>query len=207
MRNTLARWWKVPWTLAGCAGLFAVLVVVLHPAPADAMGVKCACKTTSPRKPVPRSWAPSHVLLVGSPPRRLQRDLSAAGHDVETATTAAAATTRAAYAVVIVDSSDMVADARARFVEAVVIARSGDVSEDLRNVELAVGGQPLRADAVREHVTTPLSCPCCCGPAPAPGSDPTGGGAATFAVLAALGLAVSTLVSGRRAPSRVAISP
>ena len=73
------------------AALFAILVMDMHaPPPADACGVKLTIKSQTPRKAVARTSNPSDVLLLGTPPRRLERDLSAAGPRVEVAPTPAA---------------------------------------------------------------------------------------------------------------------
>lgn len=137
--------------LAGLAGLLSILLVEMHPAPAEACGVKLTIKTSAPRKAVPRTSRPSHVLLVGTPPRRLERDLSAAGHDVETASTTSAAK-RESYAVVIVDSTDQATEAKQKYPEATIVVRSGDVGADLRSVEDRVARRPVRADEGRTVV-------------------------------------------------------
>ena len=180
MRSTLARW------------LIALLVVVLHPAPAEAIGLKLTIKLFPPHRVVVvrPSTMPSHVLLIGSPPRRLERSLSAAGHDVERAATAAAAT-RTSYPVVSVASDAQAAEARARFVGATVVVRSGWLDVDLLDVEIAVIHRRARIDALRELVATIRARPPFVA-APAPDSAPSGGAAAIVAVLAALGLAVLT---------------
>src|SRR5262245_62818515 len=84
------------------------------PGPAEACGVKLTVKKSSPRKAVRRTSNPSRVLLVGSHPRRLERDLAAAGHQVDTASTASNAKD-GSYAVVIVDSEANAGPARSRF--------------------------------------------------------------------------------------------
>src|SRR5215212_9526735 len=74
------------------AGLLTALVVELHaPPPVDACGVKLTVKSSAPRKAVARTSNPSDVLLLGAPPRRLEMDLTAAGHRVDVAPNAAAA--------------------------------------------------------------------------------------------------------------------
>ena len=133
---------------AGLVGIWALLLVNMHAQPSEACGVKLGFKPTMPRKVVARTSNPSHVLLVGSPPRRLGHDLSAAGHAVETVPSPAAAK-RSSYAVVIVDSNDQASEARTRYPEANVVVRSGDVGDDLRSVEDRVARHPLRADESR----------------------------------------------------------
>jgi hypothetical protein len=93
------------------AGVLAVFLVDVHAVPADACGIKLVIKTQTPRKAVARSSNPSHLLLLGTPPHRLERELSAAGHDVEVEPTVAAAKL-SSYAVVVVDAKQ-VDDARA----------------------------------------------------------------------------------------------
>ena len=105
------------WNFAGF-GLLALLAVELPPAPADACGVKLTVKSSGPRKTAARSSHPSRVLLLGSPPRRLERDLAAAGHDVEVAPEPGSAQ-KASYAGVIADSNAQ-ADAAREEYEAVV---------------------------------------------------------------------------------------
>ena len=85
-------------------GVLTVFVVEVHTAPpVDACGVKLTVKSSSPRKAVARTSNPSDILLLGNPPRRMELDLSAAGHRVEVAPSVAAAR-RKSYAVVITDS-------------------------------------------------------------------------------------------------------
>lgn len=141
--------------LAGVlAGVLAVFTIELHaPAPADACGVKLTIKASTPRKAVARTSRPSHVLLIGSPPRRLEHDLTAAGHDVESSSSPAAAK-RDSYAVVIVDNNEQAAAARQRFTEANVIVRSGDAGADLRSVEDRVARRPERVATARAAIKT-----------------------------------------------------
>src|SRR5687768_3890524 len=115
------------------AFLFTALIAsAATPKPADACGVKLTIKGSAHRKGVARTTNPSDVLLLGSPPRRLSRDLSAAGHRVEVAPTPEAAK-RKSYAVVIADNAQ--ADsARAKYPQATVLVRSGDVVADMRTV-------------------------------------------------------------------------
>lgn len=137
------------WNLA--AGLFAVLVVELHaPPPADACGVKLTIKSLTPRKAVARTSNPSDVLLLGDPPRRLERDLAAAGHRVEVAPNASTAK-RKSYTVVIADSS-MQNEARSSFNDSVVVVRTSDVSADMRAVEKSAARKPLKTDVGRTVV-------------------------------------------------------
>ncbi len=151
------------WKFAA-AGLFAILVMDMHaPPPADACGVKLTIKSQTPRKAVARTSNPSDVLLLGSPPRRLERDLSAAGHRVEVAPTPSTAKRRT-YAVVIVDSKQQ-EEARSSFRESVVLVRSGDVVADMRSVEKQVARKPLRTDEGRTIVAArPERRPIAAGP-------------------------------------------
>jgi peptidoglycan-associated lipoprotein len=137
------------WNLA--IGVFTVLLLDFHAAaPADACGVKLTVKSSSPRKAVARTSNPSDILLLGNPPRRLEIDLSAAGHRVEVAPNAAAAKRRS-YAVVITDAKQQ-DEARASFAGAVVVVRSGDVVADMRSVEQQVGRKLVRTDESRPVV-------------------------------------------------------
>ena len=135
------------WNLAGF-GLLALLAVDLQPAPADACGVKLSVKSSRPRKGVARSSRPSQLLVIGAPPRRLERDLSAAGHSVEVEPAAADAK-KDQYAVVIVDSNEQASEARTKFASAIIVQRSGDVTADLRSVEDRVARRPVRTDEPR----------------------------------------------------------
>jgi peptidoglycan-associated lipoprotein len=126
-------------------------VLAMDARPADACGVKLTVKgSAAHRKGVSRTSNPSDVLLLGSPPRRLQRDLSAAGHRVEVAPNAAAAK-RKSYKVVITDQQQS-EEARAKFSGAVVMVRSGDVVADMRSVEKQVARQPVAVDQGRGTV-------------------------------------------------------
>jgi peptidoglycan-associated lipoprotein len=137
------------WNVA--AGLLALLAVEMHEAPpADACGVKLTVKSQAPRKAVTRTANPSDVLLLGSPPRRLELDLSAAGHRVDVAPNAAAAKKKN-YAVVVADA-DKQNEARSSFGDAAVVVRSGDVGADMRSVERSVGRKPLRTEEGRTVV-------------------------------------------------------
>lgn len=135
--------WKI-------AGLLAAVLVNVHALPADACGIKLVIKTSTPRKAVARSSNPSHLLLVGTPPHRLERELSAAGHDVEVEPTPAQAK-RNNYAVVVVDAAHA-DEARSKFPSSVVIVRSGDVTADISSVEGQVARKPVRADESRPVV-------------------------------------------------------
>ncbi|HEX2689917.1 MAG TPA: OmpA family protein [Kofleriaceae bacterium] len=132
-------------------GLLIASLVEIHAAqPADACGVKLTVKSSTPRKAVARTSNPSDVLLLGNPPRRLELDLSAAGHRVEVAPTASSAK-RKSYAVVIADSG-LQDEARSNFNGAVVVVRSGDVASDMRSVEAQVARRPVRTSEARTVV-------------------------------------------------------
>ncbi len=150
------------WTFA--AGLVTAIFMAMHAAPpADACGVKLTVKSSAPRKAVARTSNPSDILLLGNPPRRLESDLSAAGHRVEVAPTAGAAK-RKSYAVVITDAG-LQAEAQSSFPDAVVIVRSGDVTADTRVVEQQVARKPLRTEAARSVVAArPNRTPIAAGP-------------------------------------------
>jgi peptidoglycan-associated lipoprotein len=147
------------WNLA--VGVLTVLAVETHAAPrADACGVKLTVKSSAPRKAIARTSNPSDVLLLGNPPRRLELDLSAAGHRVEIAPNASAAK-RKSYAVVVADSS-LANDARSNFTGSTVIVRSGDVTADAHAVEQQVARKPVRTEEARpvvaaREVRTPIA--------------------------------------------------
>jgi outer membrane protein OmpA-like peptidoglycan-associated protein len=153
------------------AGILIFALDMHAPPPADACGVKLTVKSQTPRKAVARTANPSDVLLLGDPPRRLERDLSAAGHRVEVAPNAAAAKKKQ-YAVVIVDAS-MQDEARSNFAGSTVVVRSNDVGADMRNVEKQVARKPLRTDEGRTVVAArPVRQPIAAGPAPDPNRRP-----------------------------------
>jgi peptidoglycan-associated lipoprotein len=154
------------WVLAG------LLVAMLRPAPADACGIHLVLKTPNvrPATRMTRSSNPSHLLLLGVSPHRLERELKDAGHDVEIEAEAASAR-RIDYRVVVVDARDVAATSKL-FPRAIIIGRSGDVSSDIVAVEqslarplVATGKQkPIHADVfvppIRTgggHPTTPLN--------------------------------------------------
>ncbi len=142
------------------AALLTVCALEVPARHADACGVKLTIKSSAPRKSVAHSSNPSEVLLVGKPPRRLERDLSAAGHRVEVTPDAASAP-RDTYAVVVVDPADEQA-ARTRFTHSIIIVRSGDVDSDMRSVEGQVARRPIRTNEGRAVVAaratrTPIS--------------------------------------------------
>jgi len=150
------------WNLA--AALVTVLVVEMHAAPpADACGVKLTVKSSAPRKAVAHTSNPSDVLLLGNPPRRLELDLTAAGHRVEVAPAASAAK-RKSYAVVITDGN-LQDEARSSFPGAIVLVRSSDVTADMRSVEQQVARRPVRAVEARTPVAVrPVRAPIAAGP-------------------------------------------
>ena len=137
-------------SLAGLAGLVTLLVTELQPAPAEACGVKLVVRTPTPRHAVARSSRPSSVLVLGSPPNRLTRDLVAMGHSVEVVNDAETAR-KGAYAAVLTDEQHA-ASARKRFGNDVVVVRTSDIPADLRRLELQVGRRPIRTDSERAVV-------------------------------------------------------
>ena len=136
-------------TLAGILCAFAVETSA--PPPASACGVKLAIKYSRPRRVAAKSARPSHVLLVGSPPRRLEHDLSSAGHDVEVEPSAGNAH-RAKYDIVVVASNDQADDARSKFPDAAVVVRSGDITADVRSVENQADRRPVAVASGREVI-------------------------------------------------------
>lgn len=136
------------WSIAGA--ILAVVVQTQSP-PADACGVKLTIKPTTPRRQVARTSAPAHVLLIGTQQRRLERELSSAGHDVEVAPTASAAK-RKQYTVVVAEASQA-DEARATFGDAVIVG-SGDPSADYKTVEGRVQRRPTAASSDRVALAT-----------------------------------------------------
>jgi len=135
--------------LTAVSALLAAFVLdATAPPPADACGVKLAVKYSRPRKVATRSNAPSKVLLVGAPPKRLEHDLATAGHDVEVEPNPGSAK-RPTYDVVLVASNDQASEARSKWPDATVVVRSGDVTADVRSVESQVGRRPIHAEEAR----------------------------------------------------------
>src|SRR5262245_5716238 len=123
------------------ASLLAVFVIDTYTPPADACGVKLAIKVQRPRKGAARSAKPSRLLLVGSPPKRLEHDLSSAGHDVEVVENASSAK-KTSYDLVVVASNEQASEVQDKFPSARVVVRSGDITADEHSVESQLGRQP-----------------------------------------------------------------
>lgn len=138
------------WKLAAVLAALSFSFEVSSPRPADACGVKLTIKNPGQRKAQARSSNPSDILLVGKPPRRLQRDLAAAGHRVEVADDPNAAK-RDSYAVVVADAS-LEKPARSRFANSVVVVRSDNIPDDVRLVERQVTRRPVAVDERRTAV-------------------------------------------------------
>ena len=132
----------------GVASLVVLVLVETYTPPADACGVKLALKVQRPRKTANKSMRPSRLLLVGAPPKRLEHDLQAAGHDVEVVGSTGDAK-KTTYEVVIVANNDQATEARSKFPDATVVVRSGDITADVRSIEGQVGRRPIRADESR----------------------------------------------------------
>lgn len=126
------------------AGALAFVLAATPTTPADACGVKLTIKPSGPKRAVARSSHPSQVLLIGTHPRKFERDLSAAGHAVEVAPNAGAAR-RKTYAVVVADNSTA-DEARTSFPDSVVLVRSGDNTADIRTLEASLSRKPVGAD-------------------------------------------------------------
>ncbi|CAN5686868.1 hypothetical protein BH11MYX1_BH11MYX1_01320 [soil metagenome] len=118
---------------------------------ASACGVKLALKYARPHRGVAKSGSPSHVLIVGSPPKRLEHDLQSAGHDVEVEADQGAAK-RPAYDIVVVASNDQASEARTKFPDAAIVVRSGDIVADVRLVEGQAGRKPIRVAGGRDVI-------------------------------------------------------
>lgn len=154
---------EMKWNIA--ASLLTVIALETYSAPpASACGVKLTVKSSAPRKAVAHTSNPSDVLLVGNPPRRLESDLSAAGHRVDVAPTVTAAKHKP-YAVVVVDSQQQADEARANFEGATVLVRSGDTVADAHSVEQQVARKPVRTAEARAVVAArPTRTPIAAGP-------------------------------------------
>jgi outer membrane protein OmpA-like peptidoglycan-associated protein len=150
------------------ATLLAASAMVMQASPrADACGVKLTVKSSGPRKAIARTSNPSDILVLGDPPRRLESDLSAAGHRVEVAPHASAAK-RKSYAVVITDAP-LQAEARSSFPDAVVVVRSDDTAADERTIEQQVARRPVRTGEDRAVVAAAARrAPIAAGPTQSP---------------------------------------
>ncbi len=146
---------------------------------AQACGVKLTVKSSGPRRAIARTSNPSDILVLGDPPRRLESDLTAAGHRVEVAPHAADAK-RKSYAVVVTDAP-LLAEARSSFPDAVVLVRSDDATADVRSVEQQVARRPVRTGDRAVVAAAARRSPVAAGPtqppsrpvvAAAPPSDP-----------------------------------
>ncbi|MBA3456135.1 MAG: OmpA family protein [Deltaproteobacteria bacterium] len=152
------------WKFAALTAVLAMNIQTVRPA--DACGVKLNFKSSKHRKAISRTSNPSQVLLLGSPPKKLATDLSAAGHNVEVAPSPTAAKRRQ-YAVVMVDSPEKVDEARTKFGDSIVVVRSGNPSADARSVESRVARTPTRADETRTAVAARTArTPTAAGPTP-----------------------------------------
>jgi outer membrane protein OmpA-like peptidoglycan-associated protein len=139
------------WKLSGLAAVLALSMIDFYAPPADACGVKLAFKMQRPRKGAAKTAKPSNLLLVGTPPKRLEHDLAAAGHQVETVSSTSQAK-RQSYEVVVVASNDQATEARTKFPDATIVVRSGDVTADVRSVEGQLGKRPVVASEQRPVV-------------------------------------------------------
>lgn len=149
----------------GIAALFTALLIQADARPADACGVKLTIKTQGPRKAT-TSANKSSILLIGSQSGRLKRELSAAGHTVDTASSPSSASKKQ-YAVVVVDQQQGDA-AREAFPNSTVVVTSGDAAADVRTVENQVARKPVRRDQGRTVVAARVNrAPIAAGPAPA----------------------------------------
>jgi peptidoglycan-associated lipoprotein len=113
--------------------------------------VKLAIKYSRPRRAAAVTATPSHVLLVGTPPKRLEHDLASAGHDVEV-TPDPANHKKQSYDIIVVASNDQARAAHEMFADAAIVVRSGDVTADVRSIEGQAGHRPVRVASGREVV-------------------------------------------------------
>ena len=93
---------------------------------------------------------PSDILILGDPPSRFKRDLSAEGHRVDVAATPRDAKKKN-YAVVVTDAS-MQADARQNFTSSLIVVRSGNEDADIVSIESTIARRPVRSDQGRAVV-------------------------------------------------------
>jgi outer membrane protein OmpA-like peptidoglycan-associated protein len=125
-------------------------VLLAYTTPSEACGIKLTVQSPNVQNQSAKSPNPSRVLLVGSPPRRLARNLSNAGHRVEVAENVDAAR-RDAYPVVVADQ-EHVADARERFPGAQVVPRTGSTNQSVARVEQSLQRAPRDASGRRVAV-------------------------------------------------------
>jgi outer membrane protein OmpA-like peptidoglycan-associated protein len=122
----------------------------MNATPADACGVKLTVKSTPPRKAVNHTSNPSDILILGDPPSRFKRDLSAEGHRVDIASTPADAKKKT-YAVVVTEPG-MQQVARLNFTNSLIVVRSGDEDADIISIENSIARRPVNSDQGRAVV-------------------------------------------------------
>jgi outer membrane protein OmpA-like peptidoglycan-associated protein len=132
------------------ASLFLSTAITMNPTPADACGVKLTVKSTPPRKAINHTSNPSDILILGDPPSRFKRDLSAEGHRVDIASTPADAKKKT-YAVVVTEPG-MQQVARLNFTNSLIVVRSGDEDADIISIENSIARRPVNSDQGRAVV-------------------------------------------------------
>ena len=100
-------------------------------APAEACGIGLRL---TPAVPHQRSSNPSRILVLGAPVHRLVHELAAAGHDVDTPSSASTAR-RSEYDLIVVDDPAQADEARLWFAGTPIVIRSTDVAADLAAIE------------------------------------------------------------------------
>ncbi len=123
--------------VACTAGL---VMLIAYASPSEACGIKLTAGSPNVERQQ-RSENPSQILLVGSPPRRLARELSNAGHSVHIAESPAEAQ-RTNYPVVLADE-EHVDEANQRFAGSQVVERQGSRSRDVAQVESSLQRAPV----------------------------------------------------------------
>lgn len=132
------------------ASLLLSTAITMNATPADACGVKLTVKSTPPRKAVNHTSNPSDILILGDPPSRFKRDLSAEGHRVDVASTPADAKKKT-YAVVVTEPG-MQQVARLNFTNSLIVVRSGDEDADIISIENSIARRPVNSDQGRAVV-------------------------------------------------------
>lgn len=127
-------------------------LAVGYAAPAHACGVKLTLKSPRIRREMRRSANPTHILLVGAPPRRFARDLEHEGHKVEIARTPNSAQ-RKSYGLVIADPSEYRA-AKQAYPHTRVIRRSDNGRADLARVERVLRRSPTISEPTRTAIAS-----------------------------------------------------
>ena len=122
-------------------------VLLAYATPSEACGIKLSVQSPNVQNQTARSANPSRILLIGSPPRRLARNLNNAGHTVDVASDVDSARS-GAYRVIVADQEHVVA-ARQQYPNAQVVPLTGSTSRNVAAVEESLQRDPTDASGRR----------------------------------------------------------